>query len=156
MLRRFTKKWLQQSIFEYVEINEIKYPTQQTIINLHDLLIDCYSKEEDVPKGVLFDANLSFEGIKYYLGEKEDKREDIIFKAAHIFNQFLEAGHPFVDGNKRTGFVILWLFLKMNGIELKLSIFNYKHHVKKIEKWADLTKSDNIEEIVSWLKENIE
>ena len=50
MLRRFTKKWLQQSIFEYVEINEIKYPTQQTIINLHDLLIDCYSKEEDVPK----------------------------------------------------------------------------------------------------------
>ena len=48
--------------------------------------------------------------------EKEEKREDIIFKAAHIFNQFLEAGHPFVDGNKQTGFVILWLFLKNFGM----------------------------------------
>jgi len=75
--------------------------------------------------------------------------------AAQIFNQFLEAGHPFVDGNKRTGFVTLWLFLTMNGLELKLSMFAYKKHLEKINKWADLTDSDNIGEIIDWLKQNI-
>jgi len=31
----------------------------------------------------------------------------------------------------------------------------YKKHLKKINKWADLTDSDNIGEIIDWLKENI-
>ena len=151
-----TKKWLEKDEFEYVEINDIKYPTPKTIISLHDFLVQCFVKEgEEVHEGTMSDANLSFHGIKYYETNKEEIREDIIFKAAHIFNQFLEAGHPFVDGNKRTGFVTLWLFLMMNNLELKLSMFSYNKHLKKINKWADLTDSDNIEEINNWLKENI-
>ena len=118
IMLRHTKTWLEKDEFEYVEINGIKYPTAKTIINLHDFLVQCFVKEgEEVHEGTMSDANLSFHGIKYYETDKEGKRDDIIFKAAHIFNQFLEAGHPFVDGNKRTGFVTLWLFLMMNGLE---------------------------------------
>ena len=150
------KKWLEKDEFEYVELNGIKYPTAKTIINLHDFLVQCFVKEgEEVHGGTMSDANLSFHGIKYYEIDKKGERDNIIFKAAHIFNQFLEAGHPFVDGNKRTGFVTLWLFLTMNGLELKLSMFAYKKHLEKINKWADLTDSDNIGEIIDWLKQNI-
>ncbi len=152
-----TKKWLETNEFEYVEINGIKYPTKKTIISLHDFLVRCFVKEgEEVHEGTMSDANLSFNGIKYYQKDKDEFREDIIFKASHIFNQFLEAGHPFVDGNKRTGYVTLWLFLIMNNLELKISMFGYKKHAKKINKWADLTESDNITEIIDWINENIE
>ena len=43
----------------------------------------------------------------------------------------------------------------MNGLEFKLSMFAYKKHLEKINKWADLTDSDNIGEMIDWLKENI-
>lgn len=154
---RHAEKWLENNEFEYVEVNGIKYPTKETIISLHDFLVKCFVKEgEEVHEGTMSDANLPFSGIKYYLKEKNNIRENIIFKAAHIFNQFLEAGHPFVDGNKRTGYATVWLFLMMNGLDLKLPMFGYKKHVKKINKWADLTDSDNISEIMDWFNENIE
>ena len=36
-----------------------------------------------------------------------------------IFNTYLN--HPFIDGNKRTAFVVSHLFLKLNGANLKAS-----------------------------------
>lgn len=151
-----TKKWISKNEFYYDEIHGIKYPTVSTIIDIHDFLVDAFRSEgEKVHNGILSDAVLSFSGIKYYMKGKDDKNEDIIIRAAHIFNLFLEEGHPFVDGNKRTGFVVTWLFLLLNGIELHLSSFHYKKHVEKINTWADLSPKDNISEITQWIKHNI-
>ena len=57
--------------------------------------------------------------------------------------------HPFLDGNKRTAFVVYRLFLKWNGIELK---------AEKSERYAtmlalaagELTEED----FADWLREN--
>mgnify|MGYP006287302561 CR=1 FL=1 len=71
-----TKKWLENNEFEYVQINKTRYPTKSTIINLHDFLVKHFVKEgENVYEGTMSDASLSFNGIKYYLEEKEDFRE---------------------------------------------------------------------------------
>ena len=117
-----TKKWLETEQFIYEEINEIKYPTKETIIMIHDYLIETFIAEgESAHRGIMSDAALSFHGIQAYQDEKENKKDDIILKGALIFNQFLPAGHPFVDGNKRTGFIALWLFLTLNGFSLNVS-----------------------------------
>ena len=152
---RQTKKWLEKKEFKYEEINGIKYPTKDTIMYIHDFLIESFIKEGELAhRGLLTDAQLSFEGIQSYQEEKENKQEDIILRGAHIFNQFLQAGHPFIDGNKRTGFVTLWFFLLLNGFTLKVSSWSYKNHLKKFNRWAVATESDNIDEIVRWIKEN--
>jgi death-on-curing protein len=150
------KKWLETTEFKYEEIDEIKYPTKATIIDIHDFLIESFIKEgEAAHRGILSDAPLTLDGIKFYQEVKDDKTDDTILKGAHIFNLFLQAGHPFVDGNKRTGFITLWLFLTLNGFTLKVSSFRYKTHLKKINKWAMATDTDNISEIVDWIKQNV-
>jgi death-on-curing family protein len=151
-----TKKWLETEQFIYEEINEIRYPTIETIITIHDYLIEAFIAEgETVHRGLISDAALSFHGIQAYQDENENKKEDIILKGALIFNQFLQAGHPFVDGNKRTGFITLWLFLMLNGFRLRVSSWAYKKHLKQINKWAMEIDSDNSGEIVQWIKQNV-
>ena len=71
---RHAKKWLEKDEFKYVEINGIKYPTAKTIISLHDFLVQCFVKGgEEVHGGTMSDANLSFQGIKYYEIDKREK-----------------------------------------------------------------------------------
>jgi len=151
-----TKKWLETKEFKYEEVNGIRYPTKETIITIHDYLIETFIKEgETVHRGMISDAALSFHGIQFYQYVKEDKKEDIIAKGAHIFNQFLQAGHPFIDGNKRTGFVTLWLFLILNDFTLKISSWSYRKHLRKINSWAMTTDTDNTDDIVLWIKQHL-
>ena len=59
-----TKKWLETEQFIYEEINEIRYPTIETIITIHDYLIEAFIAEgETVHRGLISDAALSFHGI---------------------------------------------------------------------------------------------
>lgn len=151
-----TLKWLETKKFKYEEINGIKYPTKETIIDIHDYLIEAFIKGgETVHRGLMTDANLTLDGIKFYQENKQNLKDDIIFRGALIFNQFLQAGHPFVDGNKRTGFVTLWLFLLLNGFKLNISSFRYRTHLKQINKWASNVDTDNTCEIAIWIKKNV-
>lgn len=150
------RKWLRTKKFIIDEVRGIDYPSKETIIEIHDYLIESFlSKGEVVYPGILSDAPLELEGIKWYLNQKKDRIEDIIHRGAQIFNLFLQAGHPFVDGNKRTGFTTLWLFLMLNGLHLKVSSFHYRRHLKKINMWAMTTDKDNIPQIVDWIKHNL-
>lgn len=138
------------------EKNDIFYPTKEQIINLHDYLIKEFQAEGEpnVQPGVLNDGPLDLIGIKYYENIKENRWEDLIYKGARLFNLFLEEGHPFIDGNKRTGFVTLWIFLTINKFDIKFEYFDYRTHYEKIRKWAELNSDDNIYEISIWIKEN--
>ncbi|MEO1342007.1 MAG: type II toxin-antitoxin system death-on-curing family toxin, partial [Cyanobacteria bacterium J06635_13] len=56
--------------------------------------------------------------------------------------------HPFVDGNKRTSYVVMRTFLKLNGYDLQAST------VEKYQVWMQLADS-HIDEIdlAEWIKE---
>lgn len=47
-------------------------------------------------------------------------RADIIIMAA-LYTAGIVRNHPFVDGNKRTGFVVGILFLELHGFDFKAS-----------------------------------
>lgn len=150
-------KWLETSK-ELVpeEKDGIFYPTKEQIISLHDFLINEFQSEGEpnVHPGLLNDGPLDFIGIKYYEENKDNKWENLIYKGAKLFNLFLEEGHPFIDGNKRTGFVTLWIFLTINNFNIKFEYLNYSEHYKKIRGWADINSEDNIYKISMWIKEN--
>lgn len=157
ILFSYTKEWLMLSKekFCFTEVDGIKYPTVETIKDLHDFLVIKYQKDIDkIQTGDISLAPLDFTGIKYWMEKDSNQIEDIIIRGAHIFNKFLEEGHPFVDGNKRTGWATLWLFLTANGIMFFFpNNFHKNENVEKIKQWAGYKEeSTNIPEIIQWIK----
>lgn len=48
-----------------------------------------------------------------------DLYPDVLSKAASLGHSIIN-NHPFVDGNKRTGFEAMRLFLRLNGLDLRV------------------------------------
>jgi prophage maintenance system killer protein len=118
---------------------------------------NCFQHEDDknVTPGIYSDSVLDLTGIKYYEERLPNKYDDIIHKGSHIFSLFLEEGHPFVDGNKRTGFVTLWIFLSLNDYRVRFDYYNYNKHLDNIIRWANAEiESNKILEITEWIYDN--
>ena len=71
-----------------------------------------------------------------------------IYTLASSYAVSIIKNHPFLDGNKRTGFLSMDLFLRMNGKRIK---FPHKEAVGTMVKVA--TSEVGIEELSGWLKE---
>jgi death-on-curing protein len=68
--------------------------------------------------------------------------------AAYAFE--IAKNHPFVDGNKRTSYVISRLFLRLNGFDLTAS------EVERLRVWLDLASGKMSEEaLAAWFRLNI-
>lgn len=80
-------------------------------------------------------------------GEK-DLYPDIFSKAACLGHSLI-GNHPFVDGNKRTGYMSMRLFLNINGYDIKASEDEkYKFVIEITEKERDERS------IAEWLKKH--
>jgi death-on-curing protein len=76
----------------------------------------------------------------------DDLYPDIFSKAAALVHSLI-SNHPFIDGNKRTGYMAMRLFLNLNGYDLKASLDErYNLLIKIAEKMKDE------ESITRWLK----
>lgn len=89
------------------------YPTQ--ILFLHMRVIEVSGGSQGVRDQGLLDSAVyrpqaSFGGADLY--------PDVFSKAAALGHSIIK-NHPFVDGNKRTGFEAMRLFLRMNGFDLR-------------------------------------
>jgi death-on-curing protein len=115
------------------------------VTEVHDLII----RETGGELGVLFEGNLDFciQRHKIYLYGYE-VFPDLFQKAAALMHCII-VFHPFVDGNKRTGFVVSSIFLENN---------NYSLNVERSEviSFTIRIAEGNIEilEIAQWLLEH--
>ena len=58
--------------------------------------------------------------------------------------------HPFVDGNKRTSYVVMRTFLKLNGSDIQAS------DEEKYRLWIELASSKlSEEELANWIREHL-
>ena len=73
----------------------------------------------------------------------------VLERAAALMESLL-VNHPFVDGNKRTGYVILRLFLLKYGLDVKASADNKYEFVINVASGA--LKYDGI---LNWLTSNV-
>ena len=71
--------------------------------------------------GYLSKPNLEYlQGTVKDVGERLDRKRAIVKKAAFLLYNIIVL-HPFLNGNKRTGYELVRLFLRLNGYDVKAS-----------------------------------
>ena len=71
-----------------------------------------------------------------------------IFDLAAAYGYGIANNHPFIDGNKRTSYVVTRTFLKLNGYDLQAST------LEKYQVWMQLADSKVDEtELSKWIEE---
>ena len=86
----------------------------QETVYIHNLLIKTFGGSNGVRDFHALESALS---RPFQTFDKVELYPSVIEKAASLFESLL-ANHPFVDGNKRTGYVLMRLFLKKNGMDI--------------------------------------
>lgn len=93
----------------------MKPPTwvlRETVLDLHEQLLAAFGGASGVREGALLDSVLARPEKLFAYGDST------LFELAASYGVGLAKKHPFVDGNKRTGFVVAALFLELNGYRL--------------------------------------
>ena len=70
-----------------------------------------------------------------------------IFNLAAAYGYGIAKNHPFIDGNKRTSYVVMRTFLKLNGYDIQASL------AEKYEVWIRLADSQIDEtDLAKWIE----
>lgn len=94
-------------------MTEIKWVNQKALIYLHDESLAEYGGLEGIRDEGLLESAL-YRPLNLYNYEQERD----IAKLAAAYGFGIIRNHPFVDGNKRAGFLAVGLFLTLNGFIL--------------------------------------
>ncbi len=84
-------------------------------VQIHDLEILQYGGSHGVRDGGLLESALNRPVNQFHY----EKSTLIELAAAYAFA--ISGNHPFIDGNKRTAFVVMTTFLLLNGLDLTAS-----------------------------------
>lgn len=119
--------------------------TKKEVLFLHHLSIEKYGgaygiRDEGLLESAIARPYQTFGGENLYHSE---------FERAAAIGESLIINHPFIDGNKRTGFLGMFALLNFEGLTLSAS--EEDAYQKTIDISTGLLK---FEEIVEWLKAN--
>jgi len=112
---------------------------------LHQILVDKFGGSQGIRDRSALESALArpfqtFDNKELYIS--------VLEKAASLVESIL-VNHPFIDGNKRTGYALLRLFLIENGLDFSVSQDN------KYEFIIDIASGSlKFEGIVEWLVKN--
>ena len=96
--------------------------------DIHKLLIDKFGGSHGVRDFANLDSALA---RPYQTFLNTELHPTPVHKAAALIESIL-INHPFIDGNKRTGYVLMRLLLINNGIDIKASQIEKYNFVIKI------------------------
>lgn len=91
--------------------------TVEQVLKLHEMILQATGgakglRDKGSLESAIYHAFASFDG--------EDLYPSIEEKAARQAYSIIQS-HPFVDGNKRAGLLVMLVFLELNGVELKFT-----------------------------------
>ncbi|NGX33075.1 MAG: Toxin Doc [Candidatus Anoxychlamydiales bacterium] len=107
---------------------KITFLSFEQILKIHKNQIINYGgilsiRDKNLLKSAIAQPRITFKGK--FLHEN-------IFQMAAAYLFHIVNNHPFIDGNKRTGFVVAYIFLKINKIEINISNESVEKMVLKI------------------------
>lgn len=119
------------------------YLTLVELLAIHDDQIARYGGSAGVRDMGLVEAALFRPQTGYYA--------DLPEEAAALWESFSQ-NHPFVDGNKRTAFAVMYTFLAINGIRLTADAQEAERFILGL--YAEQTFG--FDELLAWLRSNTE
>lgn len=118
----------------------------EDIEQIHKTLIDFFGGSQGIRD---LSALKSALARPFQTFENKDLHPTPIYKAAALIESIL-INHPFIDGNKRTGYVAMRSFLILNGFDIKATQDEKYQFVINIA-----SGKIRIEEIIEWLNNHI-
>ena len=119
--------------------------TVKEVEHLHRILIDKFGGSYGIRDNSALESALA---RPFQTFDGNELHASVIEKAASLIESIL-INHPFIDGNKRTGYTLLRLFLIQNGYDITASPDN------KYEFVIDIASGTlKYEGIVAWLASN--
>jgi death-on-curing protein len=118
------------------------YLTVVEALAIHDDQIERYGGASGVRDRGLLEAALFRPQTGYYA--------DLIEEAAALWES-LSQNHPFIDGNKRTAFAVMYTFLVVNGTRLTASSDETEHFVLGLYAAGTF----DFEHLSQWLRGNV-
>ncbi len=117
------------------------FPSFDEALDLHELMVARFGGQSGVRDPGLLASALSRPQSGYY---------DTLSLQAAALLQSLAMNHPFVDGNKRVAFALTAVFLRMNGLRLRVAAREGESFLIEtvIKERADLS------EIATWLEQH--
>ncbi len=123
----------------------IRYLTAEDISEIHERILEQYLGSKGTINGGYLDFIADSAMVRH---ESAAIRKDrLIRKAAHLLFGII-SNHPFIDGNKRTGFEAADEFLRMNGF--KISCTSEDGYSLAVGISTGRVKSET--EVVDWLR----
>jgi death on curing protein len=89
---------------------------ERDALTLHDRLLALHGGAEGLRDRSLLESALARPQQHFAYAEAPD-----ICEMAALYTSGIVRNHPFIDGNKRTGFVVGILFLELNGVRFAAS-----------------------------------
>jgi death on curing protein len=118
----------------------------EEILHIHKTLIDIFGGAQGVRD---LSALKSALARPFQTFEKKDLHPAPIYKAAALIESIL-INHPFIDGNKRIGYVAMRSFLISCGFDIKATQDEKYHFVIDIA-----SGKIRLEEIIKWLANHV-
>ena len=112
---------------------------------LHRILIDKFGGSHGIRDLTAIESAIA---RPFQTFDGNDLYPSVLEKAASLIESIL-VNHPFIDGNKRTGYTLLRLYLIQNGVDMNASPDNKYEFVINIA--SGILKYEGI---LSWLKSN--
>jgi len=115
------------------------------VLTIHEILIEKFGGSKCVR-----DINVLLSALNrpFATFDGEELHKTINEKAAALIESLVK-NHAFIDGKKRTGYVIMRLFMMQNGFDINAS------YTEKYDFVIDIASGKSeIHEIVNWIKEH--
>ncbi len=112
---------------------------------IHGQVIKRFGGSHDVRDLSLLDSAVARSQVSF---DGKDMYETLFDKAGALFHSILK-NHSFVDGNKRTAYSSVAIFLKQNG-------YNLTNRHKEAVEFSVTIETENlvVNDIAKWLKKN--
>lgn len=125
---------------------KINFLDSQTVLILHDQLIERYGGSHGLRDTVLLESALSQPQSGF--GEALFHSFPFGMAAAYLYD--LTKNHPFIDGNKRIAFACARVFLLMHGYEMKATDKEKYSLVLSLAAGENISKDDIAEQFEKW------
>jgi death-on-curing protein len=113
---------------------------------IHKILVDNFGGSHGIRDMSALDSALA---RPFQTFDDKDLHPTPLHKAASLIESIL-INHPFIDGNKRTGYVLMRIFLIENGLDINASQEEKYEFIIRIA-----SGQAKLDEIIDWINNHI-